>query len=182
MGTPLTPSKKHVLTNKKMDTSPSVSVHTTAIDTSTWLTRNEASDVLSCSQGTLFNYERRGMLHPQRAYRVDGRGVDHHLVVYNPDELRKLGGRMKRSSARDPGEVAAHAFELFHEEKTLAAIVIELRVTPETVERFHEKWLDMGEARFMISPVTRKALEALVGPFNSVADLVEQVAKLKPAV
>jgi hypothetical protein len=39
----------------------------------------------------------------------------------------------------------------------------------------------MGEARFVISPIAREALEEIVGPFESVADLVERVAKLKSA-
>jgi DNA-binding transcriptional MerR regulator len=145
------------------------------------MTRNEASDFLSCSSNTLQNYERRGVLHPQYAYRTDGRKAGQRLIVYSPEELTKLKIRMKRASVREPGEVAARAFELFSEEKKLTEIVIILRAPPETIQHLHEQWLDMDGARCVISPVAKEALQELVGPFESIADLVERVAKLKPA-
>ena len=46
-------------------------------DTRDWLTRNEATDMLSCALQTLVNYERKGFLTPQHAYRPDARGVEH---------------------------------------------------------------------------------------------------------
>ena len=173
--------KKRVLTNKKVDTSPSVSVSISVPDTSRWLTRNEAADLMSCSPNTLQNYETRGVLHPQQAYRKDRRGVEQRLTVYAPEELTALKVRLKRVSPREPSEIAARAFELFLDEKSLTEIVIELRALPETIEQLHEKWLDMKGARLVISPVVKEALEALVGPFESATDLVECVAKMKPA-
>jgi hypothetical protein len=173
---------KHMLNSKKMDTNPAVSVRSSTVDTSRWLTRTEASDFVPCSSNTLQNYERRGSLHPQYAKRVDGRGVEQTVVVYNPEELTRLMKRMKRTAAKEPGEVAARAFESFEEEKSLRRIVVELRSTPEAIEQLYEKWLDMGGSRLVITPVAKDALAAIVGSFESVTDLIERIQALKPAV
>ena len=86
--------------------------------------------MLSISPQTLANYERRGLLHPQHAYRPDLRGVEHRVVVYDPNELKKVPRyNSGRISPREPGEVAARAFELFREGKTVEVAVIELRST-----------------------------------------------------
>jgi hypothetical protein len=145
------------------------------------MTRNEASDMLSCSQQTLANYERRGDLHPQSAYRSDGRGVEHRVIVYNPHELKKLAIKLRRHvlQPRDPGEMAARAFELFREGKTLEEAVVSLRMQPDEVTVLHEKWMDMGGANLVISPTAKETLEKAIGPFESVTELVERVAKLK---
>jgi hypothetical protein len=180
MPSPITPSKKRVLASKKIDTGSPVAIAAhTAPDTSKWLTRNEASDLLACSPGTLLNYERRGVLHPGYVYRADGRGAQQRLVVYNPDELTKLASRMKRGSARgsarDPGEVAALAVELFSEGKTNAEVIVALRATFEQVDELRQKWIDATGAAFVISSVAKKALEDAVGPFTDVAELVTLV-------
>ncbi len=170
-----------MLAKQKMDTSPAVSVIPPP-DTSRWLSRNESSDLLACSQGTLLNYERRGMLHPQHVYRVDGRGVEQRLVVYNPDELKKLAARMKRPtlrSPREPGEVTALACELFREGKTNEEVVVALRETFERIDELRQKWLDARGAHLVISSTAKEELEKVVGPFVDVAELVELVAKVK---
>jgi hypothetical protein len=147
------------------------------------MTRNEASDMLSCSQQTLANYERRGDLHPQAAYRPDGRGVEHRVIVYNPHELKKLAIKLRRHvlQPRDPGEMAARAFELFREGKSMEDVVVELRMQPDQVEALYAKRLDMGGANLVISPTAKEALEKVIGSFESVAELVERVTKLKAA-
>lgn len=187
MPAPITPPKKRAVTSKKVDTGPPVALGpNTTPDTSKWLTRNEASDLLACSPGTLLNYERRGVLRPEHVYRADGRGVQRRLVVYNPEELPELTKILKRGSARgslrEPGELAALAAELFGEGKTNADVVIALRMTFEQADELRHKWIDATEARLVISPIAKEALEAVVGPFTRVADLVESVAKLKPTV
>ena len=146
-----------------------------------WLTRNEASDMLSCSTQTLVNYERKGALHPQHAYRPDGRGVEHRVIVYDPKELAKLATRMNRHNLlpRDPGELAGRAFDLFDENKLDKDVVKELRLTPDAVQVLREKWENMGGSKLVISPVAKEALERMVGPFETVTDLVELVTQLK---
>lgn len=145
-----------------------------------WLTRNEASDMLSCSSQTLANYERKGLLHPQYTYRPDGRGVEHRVIVYDPKELAKLANRMNRAvSPRDPGELAGRAFDLFDEGTETKDVVRELRLTPDAVETLREKWENMGGANIVISPMAKEALEKLLGPFKTVTDLVELVTQLK---
>jgi len=166
-----------VLASKKVDTNPPVRVVVhTAPDTSNWMTRNEASDLLACSPATLLNYERRGVLHPQHTLRADGRGSQQRLVVYSPDEITKLADRMKRRvTVRAPGELAALATELFDEGKTNAEVIVALRVTFEQADDFRQRWIDATEARFVVSPVAKEALEAVVGPFADVTDLVTLV-------
>lgn len=152
-------------------------------DTSHWLTRNEASDMLTVSQQTLANYERRGDLHPRQAYRRDGRGVEHLVIVYDPRELTKLASKLRRHLVlpRDPGEMAARAFELFREGRSMEEVVVELRLQPDQVRELNDKWLDMGGAHLVITPLAKEALEKIVGPFSSVTELVERVEKLKAA-
>jgi hypothetical protein len=150
--------------------------------TQDWLTRIEASDFLSCSSQTLANHERRGRLHPQHAYRPDGRGVEHRVIVYDPDEVNKLAKLMNRHvviSPRDPGELAAAAFALFDENKPEKDVVIKLRITPDAVRALREKWFDMGGADLVIVPPAKQALEKLLGAFDTVAELVERVIQLK---
>jgi hypothetical protein len=167
-------TKPMVTTQKAFGSSPTGSPPST----STWLTRNEASDMLMISTQTLANYERRGLLHPQHAYRPDHRGVEHRVVVYDPNELKKVP-RYNRGgiSPREPGEVAARAFELFREGKTVEVAVIELRETPDKIHELRDKWLDAGGADFVITPEAKAAFEKIVGPFTSVVELLEIVSK-----
>src|SRR5262249_41939068 len=126
------------------------------------------------------NYERRGKLHPRYAYRADSRGIEHRVAVYDPNELVKLPHPYNQSTpSRDPGEIAAQAFELFREGKTDQEVVIKLRATPDAIEVLRSKWLDMGGADIVIGSHAKEALEKLVGPFKDVAELVEIVTKLK---
>jgi hypothetical protein len=152
-------------------------------ETRDWLTRNEASDMLTCSHQTLANYERRGDLHPQFAYRPDGRGAEHRVIVYNPHELKKLAIKLRRHvlQPRDPGEMAARAFELFREGKSMEDVVVELRLLPDQVRELHDKRLELGGADLVIHPLAKEALEKIIGPFKDVTELVEGVGRLKGA-
>jgi hypothetical protein len=153
--------------------------------TDSWLTRNEASDVLRCSPQTLKNYEDRKFLHPQQAVRRDRSGIERMMLVYNPKELAELPSRnpggQPRIAVREPGEQAARAFEMFKQGRELDEIVIELRETPDRIDQLHERWLDHTRARFVITPEAKKAFEEIVGAFNDVPTLIDLVRKLSTA-
>ncbi len=150
-------------------------------DYSSWLSRDEATDLLGVSKNTLLNWETRDLLHPARVQRTDNRGFLRSMYVYDPRELAKLPTR-RQLAARTPGEAAGRAFRMFAEGTPLADIVIELHETPTHIEALHEQWLNMGGADLVISPGAREALERVLGaPFKGVAELVELVtAKIKP--
>ena len=134
--------------------------------------------MLSCSQQTLANAERRGDLTPHFAYRPDGRGAEHRMIVYAPHELTKLAVKMRRhipTHPRDPGELAARAFELFDEGRPEREVVRELRVPPDMVRELKEKWGGMGGDDLVINPAAKETLEKALGAFDSVAELVERV-------
>ena len=139
------------------------------------MTRYEASDRLSCSLQTLANYERKGVLHPQRTYRVDGRGHERLVIVYSPDEISKLAVRMNRGTVfpRDPGEITGRAFDLFEEGKRDREIIRELRLTVEAVQDLREKWKDTGATEIVLTEKAKEALVKIVGPFDTVTDLVD---------
>lgn len=149
-------------------------------DTRDWLTRSEAADMLACSAQTLANYEGKGSLHPQYAYRPDGRGVEHRVIVYSPHELKKLASRMNRPgvvSPRHAGEITARAFELFEEGRSGREIIRDLRLTVEELRELREKWVDEGGADLIISPNAKAALEKIVGTFSDVTQLTERVTE-----
>lgn len=150
-------------------------------DTSNWLTRYEVVQVTGIGLSTIPALERRGVLHPHRVYRPDTRGAERSTMVYAPDEVAKLPRRGRTTRDRSPGETNARAFELFREAKTDEEVVIELRETIERIQELREKWSDAGGASWVIVPAARLALEKLVGPFNSVTELVEKLQlKLEP--
>ncbi len=146
-----------------------------------WLTRNEACDVLRCSPQTLKNYEDRGMLHPQQALRKDRKDNERSMLVYNPKELAALpvrnGSGQPSVKVREPGEQAARVFEMLRQGRSLDEIVIELRETPDRIDYLNERWLEHTQARYVISPETKTALEQLVGVFGDVTELLELVRR-----
>lgn len=147
-------------------------------DTSGWLTRNQSADLLKMSVTTIANYERRGKLHPRYAYRADSRGIEHHVAVYDPEELTRLprSALYHHPATREPGEIAARAFELFNQGVSIRDVLIELRETPDRVHELHERWLDMGGADLTITKIAKEAFEKLVGPFSDVAGLLSLIA------
>ncbi|HSX22259.1 MAG TPA: hypothetical protein VLE97_05740 [Gaiellaceae bacterium] len=153
---------------------------TDAVDTSTWLTRNEACDSLSISTQTLKNYEQRNKLHPLKAPRRDSRGHEQMVVVYDPKELQKLPRGLGRTfNLREPGELEAQCFQMIEEGKDNREIVIALRLTSDRVRELRERWQNDGGADLMITTEAKEALEKLVGAFKDVTDLVALVtAKL----
>jgi len=140
-----------------------------------WLTRKEATDVLGCSAQTIVNHERKGHLNPRAAYRTDNRGAQHKVLVYDPQELAKLATRVHRHvvNPREAGELAARAYELFDEGAPEKRIVKELRMTPDAISTLHDKWRDGGGSDVVITENARAELTKIVGPFETVADLIE---------
>jgi hypothetical protein len=124
---------------------------------------------------TIANNERRGKLHPRHVYRPDSRGIEHRVSVYDPKELLKLHSPNRPLFVREPGEVAARCFELLDQGKTVREIVVELRETPDQVHILRDKWLDAGGADLVVTPTMKENLEKIVGPFASIADLLDLV-------
>lgn len=150
-------------------------------DTRDWMTRLEVVQATGVGLSTIPALERRGQLHPHRAYRRDARGAERSTVVYDPAEVAKLPRRGRPGIDRSEGEITARAFELFREGRTDEEVVIELRETIDHVQYLRERWLEATAASWVISPVAREALAKLVGPFHSVTDLFEKLQMmLKP--
>lgn len=154
-----------------------------SIDTSSWYTRNEACDSMSISIQTLKNYEARGLIHPLKAARVDPLGRQQMVIVYDPDELSRVArGAGRLFSPRTSGESEAKCYALIEEGKTNREIVVAMRETSERVRELRERWENDGGADLIVTTEAKKALEALVGPFNDVTGLVQLVtAALKPS-
>jgi hypothetical protein len=95
--------------------------------------------------------------------------------VFKEAEVRKF---LRRRDPNEEDEVAARAFEMFEEGRPIREIVIALRVRPERIERLHDQWKDFGGAELVITPVAKRELERIIGPFVGVADIVERVAEL----
>lgn len=134
--------------------------------------------MLNVSANTLKNYEGRGLLHPLRVPRLDAMKHEQSVVVYDPRELAKLPRGIGRSLvAKTPGEIAARAFELFREGKSNEEVVIEVREEPDKVDDLRLKWLDAGGSNFVVTPEAKSALEKIVGPFSSLAELIERCTK-----
>ena len=175
------PADASTIRDRKTTTVGRKRVDHEAKDTSAWMTRHEASDMLSVSAQTLANYARRGRLHPQYAYRRDRHNIERRVVVYDPLELKNL--RTYRPhihnavAPRDPGEVGARAFELFREGRAREAVVVELRLAPEAVDALYDRWLDMGGADLVISPNVKTALVKMVGPFSGMEELLEKLGR-----
>ena len=156
-----------------MTTSPSAS--DSFDDKPRWLTATEAADMAGVSYNTIVNWVNAGRLHPQKQMRRLPNGHHREIKVFNLAELLKF---IRRRGPDEHGEVAARAFELFQEGRQLREVVIALRQTPERIEQLHDQWVDSGGSELVITPVAKRELERLLGPFVGVADVVERVAAL----
>lgn len=140
-----------------------------------WLDRNQVSDLLGCSVATIRQLESREKLHPKRARRIDNAGAERLVYIYDPKEVAQVPRYRGLAAVRSPGEVAARCFELCDEGKSIREIVIELRESPDLIMGLREKWFDTGGADLVINPLARERLEVIVGPFKTVAELVERL-------
>lgn len=153
---------------------PTYTLREGKLDTSTWYTRAEATAAMNIAPQTLKNYEKRGVLKPLRIRRPDARGHEQVVVVYNPKELSRIprGGPF---ISREVGELNARANEMFAKGFSISDVVIELRETSDVIRQFHEKWLDDGGSRWVITPEAKEVLEQQLGPFADVAELIDRV-------
>lgn len=129
--------------------------------------RTLARKLLGVSFSTLRAYEARGLLRPANAKNAQGT----RRVVYRRAEVEALMLRLRdEREALAPGVIAARAFALFEERKTLAEVVRELRVEPERVRALYREWMTpLGQTpapaksrtRIKVTPPT---LDEDVGP------------------
>jgi len=138
----------------------------------------EAIDTAAVSYNTLMNWVKAGRLHPKKEIRLLTNGHRREIRVFDPAELLKIPHRREPNELDEHGEVAARAFEMFGEGRPIREVVIALRRTPEYIEELHDHWEWSGGSELVITPVARRELERLLGPFVGVADIVERVAEL----
>lgn len=135
-----------------------------------WLTREQACDLLGVSYNTIGRWERAGKLHPQQRRSEKG----HLVYVYEPAELARMPAR-ERGKIHDPGETCARVFELLDRGHTLREIVIRERLAVNEAEELRERWLECGSGELAIAPAQRAELVRVLGPFETIAELVERV-------
>ena len=152
------------------------------VDTSTWLTRSQASDLLHVSDRTLKDWEQDGTLHPQRADRVLTDGRHREVVVYDPRELAAISARRvlrtRVAGQSGDGEISARAFEAYEDGVTCAGVVVKLRITPERAQELYDQWERMGGIEVVLGPRAREELVRLVGPFDGVPGLVQRLREV----
>jgi hypothetical protein len=154
-----------------------------APDLTGWISRWEAAEALGVTENTIINWERKGHLKPILVVKADRGGAERAQWLYKPAELAAMprSNRFARR-IRSEGEVAARAFELFNEGKTIREIVIALREEPSKIETLKEQWENSGGADIVINDAARKALESVVGQFKGVSELVDLVCALAKLV
>ena len=143
-----------------------------------WLTRNEVADLLGISVSTIRNLETRDLLHGRRVLRAVGDGTERQVMIYDPKEVARVPKKDRMVAIRTPGETCARCFELFDLGKSIREVVIEMREMPDVIETYREKYLDAGGSARVITPHAWEILAGVVGPFESVADLIDIVRKL----
>jgi len=146
------------------------------IDIRGWLTRNQVADLLSCAVASVITYERKGLLHPQRELRTDGR-VMRQMIVIDPAEVARLPRKKLFVVASNPDELCSRAFEMFDDGKSVREIVIELRAHKEKIDALKQEWLDAGGCDLIVTPAIKEQLERHVGMFSTVGELADRVAE-----
>jgi hypothetical protein len=139
-----------------------------------FLSRIQAQDLLGVSNATLMDWERRGLLHPIRAL---SRTSNHKCFYYDATELAALPMARREKYRPDPGEIAGRVFEMLRASKTIADIVIELRIEPAAVEDLRQQWLESVNTKVLLVPERdRVELERLLaGEVRNSNDLVARV-------
>jgi hypothetical protein len=150
-----------------------------SVKTESWLTRDQARDLLRCSEAMLTHWTKTKLLHPiQEARKVKG-GQVRAIWLYDPLELTRLPLR-RRGREPAPEDRAPQAFEMFNDGHKPRDVVVATRLDPDRVRDLYEQWLMMGGADVVIAPAAKRDLEAIVGPFEDVAGLVARVRECVP--
>src|SRR5262245_33650081 len=131
------------------------------VNTDSWLTANQVSDMRNISLQTVANYKRadhpqdprRKRLNPRRAMRRLRNGSMKQVEVFDPQEVASLP--IHRGAPLDPGELAARAFELFDAGVALKDVVVELRADPGQVNLLFMQWSELGGSEFVIGTAAR---------------------------
>ncbi len=151
-----------------------------SVDTTGWLLRTEAADLLDVSHTTVKNWDGT-FLHPRKVLRDLPNGGSRPVWVYDPKELARIpAARRQRAKMMpgDRGEIAARAFEMFDEGASSRVVVMRLREPPETVEILREQWERLGGSELVIHPDLHAELVRLVGAFDSVAGLIARLREV----
>jgi hypothetical protein len=155
--------------------SASVKATTPAVNTDGWLRQLQAADMLGVSPNTVENWEAKGLLHPQYGRRANSTRL---FKLYNPAELATVAARVRRTPVARPnaeGELTARVFELLEAGKSVREIVIKTRETQAKIEGIREGWLDAGGCDLVVGGTAKAELEKVIGPFETVIQLVERV-------
>jgi len=147
-------------------------------DVDGWLTRLQVAELLGISVSTIRTLENRDLLHGRRVLRAVGDGTERLIMIYDPKEVARVPRRDRMTAIRTPGETVARCFELFDLGKSIREVVIEMREMPDVIETYREKYLDAGGSARVITPHAWEIIAGVVGPFESVADLIGIVRKL----
>jgi hypothetical protein len=147
------------------------------VDTSGWLTRAQAIDLLGVSMNSIRRWEAEGILHVQFAMRDSAREV----AVIDPRELCRVPRRHRTPIPNEEGELCARVFEMLDDGMTVREIVINTRETSQRIEGIRDNWLDAGGADLVVSKEARAEYERITGkPLRRMSDLVETLASLVP--
>ena len=138
-----------------MNVATSSSASDNAEDKPRWLTAVEALDMAAVSYSTLKNWVKSGRLHSQKEMRLLPNGQRREIRVFNPAELLKIPHQRDPIS---PDELAARAFEMFGEGRTISEVVFALWQTPERIEQLHDAWERCGARELVITPVAKREL------------------------
>jgi len=87
------------------------------------------------------NRENSGRLHAHKQRRLLTSGQHREIRVFKEAEVRKF---LRRRDPNEADEMAARAFEMFEDGRSIREIVIALRVRPERIERLHDQWEDLA--------------------------------------
>ena len=143
--------------------------------TNGWITRNQAAELMGVSPQILIVWERKGRIEGKLAFRQDRAGRFMEQVCYDPTKICMLPRRSLRSVAKDPDELAARVTECLELGWSDRDIVLELRVGYEKISRLRDLWMDGGGATRVITRELADGLAEIVGPFETVAELLERL-------